>query len=418
MRKTVLCFAVVIFGCSLTLGQPAYDVLWNFGGPLDGSGPVGSMIVDTDGNLYGVTGAGGAAGCGVVFELSPNGNGWTETVLHSFTGGDDGCLPQAGLVADSAGNLYGTTEAGGSTPCAVPPGSCGVVYELSPNPGGWTESILHSFGGTPDGAEPLSKLTFDAFGNLYGTTGVGGTYTDENDPYGGGTVFQLVPGFSGWSENILYSFDPQSEEGNVPEYGVIFDQVGNLYGTTLRSGPAGNGYGLVYQLSPSDVLPWTETVIRKFNSIDGNGPSSDLMFDESGRLYGATGGGGQGNGLLFRLSPRVGLWAEQGFAFSGSNGRDPGNFLLLGSVAYGMTQYGGSPTCNLQGTIGCGVVFRTNGKVTSTLHKFCAKSKPPSCSDGAYPEPAGVVVDLNGNLYGTTLQGGTYNQGVVFEITP
>lgn len=416
MKKAFFCAAAIILvNCGVALAQAHETVLWSFGAQGDGEAPVGTMVFDNAGNLYGVTAGGGMAGCGTVFELTATAGIWTETVLHSFGGSDDGCMPLTGLISDIAGNLYGTTAIGGNAAC---PNGCGVVFELSQQSGVWAESILHTFVGIPDGQNPVGRLTLDQSGNLYGTTANGGAYSDQQDAIGGGTVFQLVPGLNGWTENILYSFNPQTTEGNSPEDGVIFDTNGDLYGAALRSGPDGHGFGLVYELSPTPAPPWTETVIRKFNGTDGNGPSSDLQIDDAGRLYGATGAGGTGFGVLFRLVPNVGTWTQQDFAFDGSNGNDPGDFLLSGNVAYGMTQAGGSPSCNDHGVIGCGVMYRTSGRTASVLHEFCQNGKPPTCPDGAYPGPAaGPITDGFGNLYGVTEQGGTYNQGVVFEIT-
>ncbi|MBZ5571717.1 MAG: hypothetical protein LAO09_07550 [Acidobacteriia bacterium] len=418
-KSLAFCLAFLLLTSCLAVGQAKEQVLWSFGAAGDGSAPVGMLLLDGSGNLYGVTQMGGSVGCGTVFELSPNSGSWTETIVHDFSGGTDGCTPYAGLVSDGLGNLYGTTGGGGSAPCPLPNGiGCGVVFELSPEVGGWTESILHSFGAFPDGAGPSSKLTFDSSGSLYGTTSLGGLYSDQGYPYGAGTVFQLVPGSNGWVESILFDFDPQSTNGNYPEYGVVLDQTGNVYGTTLRTGKDGSGYGLVYELFPTPMPPWTETVVKKFNGTNGNGPSSDLQIDEHGRVYGTTGGGGLGYGVAFRLTARGGTWAEQGFGFNGADGFGPrGGLLLNGSAVYGVTHQGGSPSCNDQGALGCGLVFRITGQTETVLYEFCKKGSPPNCPDGAYPGSAGVVTDGVGNLYGTTQQGGTYNQGVVFQIS-
>jgi uncharacterized repeat protein (TIGR03803 family) len=255
------------------------QVLYAFQGGNDGQSPNG-LISDSKGNLYGTTEYGGTGtctsprgypGCGTVFEVTPNGNGdWTETVLYSFQGGDDGVLPSSGLIFDQAGNLYGTTGAGGgNTNCD---NGCGTVFELSPNQhGGWAESVLYSFrgGSDGDGAYPEGVI-FDKSGNLYGPTadgGIDGCAINSNAYCG--TVFELSPnGSGGWKENIIYAFPIFNAEGFSPNAGLVFDQSGNLYGTTLYGGPVGGcgneGCGVVFELSPNGSGGWTETLLYSF----------------------------------------------------------------------------------------------------------------------------------------------------------
>ena len=273
-------------------------VLYHFSGYGDGQYPHASLVFDAAGNLYGETDNGGIycdlhQGCGTVFELSRNGDGtWTEKVLHSFGNGTDGEGPLGGLILDASGNLYGTTYGGGT----YNPG--GTVFELSPNgDGSWTETVLHSFGLFPDGAEPWGGLTFDKAGNLYGTTSTGGAYPN------GGTVFELTPNGDGtWTETVLHSF------GNVPDgleplYGsLIFDAVGNLYGTTTQGGI--DGYGTVFELSPDGSGGWTETVLYNFGAPpDATYPAS-VILDAAGDLYGTSlYGGDNSKGTVFELTP-------------------------------------------------------------------------------------------------------------------
>ncbi len=215
--------------------------LHNFGNGTDGVFPLADLNLDVAGNLYGTTYGGGGLcsyGCGTVFELTPNGNGnWTEKVLHSFNdNGTDGDLPYAGLIFDAAGNLYGTTVAGGSS-------YAGTVFELTPHGNGnWTEKVLHSFSNVgTDGASPFAGLIFDAAGNLYGTTTYGG-----NHP---GTVFELTPtGGGDWTEKVLHSFSNVGTDGAYPYGGLIFDAAGNLYGTTYLGGTY--NYGTVFEVTP------------------------------------------------------------------------------------------------------------------------------------------------------------------------
>ena len=211
----------------------------------DGAWPNAGLIIDAAGNLYGTTSAGGTGcnpyGCGTVFKLSPTeGGGWTETVLHRFGGGTDGLGPSAVVIFDAAGNLYGTTEGGGAY-------NNGTAFELTPTAGaGWSTKILHSFGSGTDGAAPYSGLIFDAAGNLYGTTENGGT---SDSCHGGcGTVFELTPTTGGgWTETVLHSFG-SGTDGVEPYSGLIFDAAGNLYGTTPTGGAY--GYGTVFELTP------------------------------------------------------------------------------------------------------------------------------------------------------------------------
>jgi uncharacterized repeat protein (TIGR03803 family) len=260
----------------------------------DGRQPQAGLIFDAAGNLYGTTAFGGyyglQTGYGTLFELTPAGGGsWTEQVVHNFNHDfTDGDEPYAGLIVDAAGNLYGTTSGGGTI-------GYGTVFELTPTGGGtWTE-VLHSFGDGTDGLYPWAGLIFDAAGNLYGTTSEGGTYD-------GGTVFELTPAAGGgWTEKVLHSFG-NGNDGAYPHYaGLIFDAAGNLYGTTSGGGTYGGG--TVFELTPAGGGSWTETVLHSFgNGTDGAEPYAGLVFDAVGNLYGTTLGGGTYNyGTVFEL---------------------------------------------------------------------------------------------------------------------
>jgi uncharacterized repeat protein (TIGR03803 family) len=235
--------------------------------------------LDKVGNLYGTARSGGAYDDGVVFKLAPNRDGtWMESVLHSFAGGADGIAPYSGVIFDKRGNLYGTTEGGG-------PNDYGVVFKLTPNPDGtWTESVVHAFAGYPhDGYEPLGGLVFDAVGNLYGTTDLGGVYDY-------GTVFKLAPNPDGtWTESVLYSFT-RGTDGGCSDARVIFDKVGDLYGTTDCSY---DNLGNAFKLIPNPDGTWTESVLYSFTvGADGGSPNAGVIFDAAGNLYGTTDGGG------------------------------------------------------------------------------------------------------------------------------
>ena len=273
-----------------------YKDLHIFNTASGGYHPLGDLIFDSAGNLYGVTADGVAFGNGVVFRLKPHPNGsWTENVLHSFTGRAQGWVPNGGLIFDAAGNLYGTTLYGGGD-------NDGVVFELRPNAGGsWTETVLYSFTGA-DGSGPNGGLIFDAAGNLYGTTKFGGAH-------GYGTVFELTHNPDGtWAESVLHSFT--GADGANPWAGLIFDAAGNLYSTTLVGGAY--GYGSVFELTHNSDGTWTKSVLHSFTErADGGLPDAGLIFDAAGNLYGTTKDGGtRGFGVVFKLTLTSTGWRE------------------------------------------------------------------------------------------------------------
>lgn len=324
----------------------------------DGDGPFGGLILDSNGNLYGTTVAGGTGQVGTVFKLAPDGKGgWIETVLHSFSDSDnDGSEPFAGVVMDPQGNLYGTTTYGGS-------GGVGTAFQLSLNADGtWTESVLHSFcsaSNCTDGENPYGPLTLDSAGNLYGMTYSGGNIAC-NPFYGCGTVFELTPGANGeWTETVLHTFN--RTDGDGPSEGLIFDAAGNLYGTTEYGGDLGCdhpvGCGTVFELTPGANGEWTETVLHSFYKYPKN-PASGLIFDGSGNLYGTTlQGGTYDGGTLFKLTPGTGGWTPMPlYSFRSKRGDEPEGTLVFDSAGnlYGSTIDGGRfNNCDQA----CGVVF-------------------------------------------------------------
>jgi uncharacterized repeat protein (TIGR03803 family) len=336
-------------------------VLYSFNpNGIDGFGATGGLVFDASGNLFGTTEFGGTGdctngfGCGTVFELSPSANGhWTETIVHDFQG-YDGWEVHAGLIVDGAGNFYGTTANGGTY-------GQGTAFELSRAGGSWTVTTLHQFTGGYDGGVPFSGLRLDAAGNLYGMTYEGGGKS-AGCRYGCGTVYELHRFKGGnWSEKVLHSFSQNGADGRYPNGGLIFDGSGNLYGVA-GAGGGKPGYGIVFELTPATDGSWTESVLHNFNDQqpDGIGPSGNLLFDSSGNLYGVTiAGGTHSHGTAFELSPAAGgSWTE------------------------------------------------------TTLHNF-------SNNDGdGYNPVSGLMLDSSGNLYGTTGSGGYYGQGSVYEITP
>jgi uncharacterized repeat protein (TIGR03803 family) len=334
----------------LALKTDAETLVYSFGAGNDGIGPTGGLIADKTGNFYGTTLYGGARHAGTVFEFARDG---TETVLYSFAGGSDGAGPTAGLIADKAGNLYGTTAYGGGTSCTsqVYTG-CGTVFKLSPD---GVETVLHVFTGGTDGEIPYAGLLADKAGNLYGTTYRGGGGRGCAD--GCGTVYKLAPD---GTETVLYAFQGNAD-GAQPYSGLIADAEGNLYGTTMSGGFGGPSCGViecgaVFKLAPDG----TETVLYAFLSAaqsNGASPLAGLVLDDAGNLYGTTATGGN---------------------FNYCEGH------------------------------GCGTVYKIapDGTVT-LLHAFVG-------SDGEYPR-APLFLDKNGMLYGTTLSG-TYIGGTLFSI--
>jgi uncharacterized repeat protein (TIGR03803 family) len=279
-----------VFELISSKGKWTEKTLYSFNGQ-DGNEPEGGVILDAKGNLYGTTTLGGTYGDGTVFELTPSNGKWTEKVLHSFNpNGKDALFPEAGLISDSSGNLYGTTYGGGAN-------GAGTVFELTPSSkGAWTAKVLHSFNlNGKDGIVPEAALIFDAKGNLYGTTTAGGTH-DE------GTAFELTSSNGKWAEKVLYSFDHSG--GSVLYAGVTFDAKGNLYGSTYVGGTY--SYGTVFELTPATGGKWTEQVLHSFDPNTGDGllSTAGIVFDKSGNLYGTTyEGGASGNGIVFEITP-------------------------------------------------------------------------------------------------------------------
>jgi uncharacterized repeat protein (TIGR03803 family) len=364
----------LLFVCALMLANafasaPQNHTIKYVSGP-NGAGITSTLISDAAGNLYGTTLAGGGTacnyhnaeldGCGTIFELSPDGaNHWTYTVLHEFQYATDGDYPYSGLVMDASGNLYGTAVKGGDGNPFGP----GTAYELSPpteSGGAWTFTTLYTFGtSSSDGFAPWGTLIFDQSGNLYGTTQVGGANSH-------GTVYELSPPAApggAWTESILWTF-PEDSDGGYPLAGLYMDSSGNLYGTTSLRGYTNStncfgGCGTVFKLSKGSGGEWTEEVLHGFRYTDGATPWSKITFYK-GSYYGTTSAGGSGNeGTVFQLTPSE----------NGSN-------------------------------------------TFTTIHDFTFSIG----NDGGIPY-AGVIFDQSGNLYGTTFTGGPEGSGTVYELT-
>jgi len=282
--------------CETALCPWNESVLYSF--PGSGDGPGSPVIFDQVGNLYGVAG-GGSPGCGVVYELSPSGSGWSETVLYEFAGPPDGCTPTwGGLTFDEAGNLYGTTSYGGYTGGSCPTRGCGTVFRLTPSQSGWAESVLYSFQGLSDGDIPSGGVILDNSGNLYGATPYGG---NDND----GTIYGLTPSDGNWTFNLLYTFDEGGIGGPVDT--LTWDSAGNLLGTTFSGGSQGcfgYGCGNVFKLARSSA-GWSYSVLHQFLGNEGGNPEGSVIVDAAnGNIYGtASIGGSENYGVVFEITP-------------------------------------------------------------------------------------------------------------------
>ncbi|MGB8908477.1 MAG: choice-of-anchor tandem repeat GloVer-containing protein [Candidatus Cybelea sp.] len=349
-------------------------VLYDFQGGNDGGGSEAGLIADRAGNLFGATQVGGGSsactnGCGVVFEMQPNGSGFTERVLHAFQGGSDGELPLASLLLGKHGVLYGTTSFGGGSGCSGPSGfaGCGTVFSLTPSGSGYTEKIVYSFQGGTDGATPRDQLVADSKGVLYGTTEFGGKTKSACDasPSGNttcGTVFKLTP--SG-NETILYRFDGGKRDGSNPRSALLLASNGSLFGLTVFGGAATLGAGTAYELTPYGKR-YSERVIHFFGqgSVDGARPydPEGLTADSSGNLYGTTllsTVSPCGCGTVFELSPTASGYGEKllhVFAAAGDGALPYGSVTLRKNVIYGTTYEGGGYCYG--SSYSCGVVYK------------------------------------------------------------
>jgi uncharacterized repeat protein (TIGR03803 family) len=406
LGKIAAAFLVLVLAMgTATRGQAqTFTVLYSF----SGASPNAGLVMDAAGNLYGTTSQGGAGG-GTVFKLDSAGN---ETVLHSFTGGSDGAFPSGGLILDRAGNLYGTTSQGGSGTCGGGlVGGCGTVFTVNTS---GHETVLYSFAGPPgDGAGP-SSLIMDTAGNLYGTTGGGGSGICSGT--GCGTVFKLD---TSGHETVLYSFAGGSD-GAASRLSIV-DAAGNLYGTASGGflggvcAPTTVGCGKVFKLDTSG----NETVLYDFTGPPGDGAFPTLsIMDAVGSLYGTTGTGGSGAcnntglmlpgcGTVFKLDPSGHETVLYSFA-GGSDGEVPEGVIIdTAGNLYGTTEFGGGgifTTC-------CGTVFRLDPAGHETiLHTFTGGS------NGALPN-GGLIINRAGNFYGTTTSGGTGLVGIVFKLS-
>ncbi len=400
----LVALAVLTTAGVLCQAQSNFTVIHNFTGAADGSQPVSTPTLDRAGNLYGTTHAGGTngcinsgPGCGTVYRLTHGNGSWTFHPLYSFTGGSDGGNPVAGVTIGPDGTLFGVT--------GMVDVNLGTLFRLQPPRNAcrtalcpWTDTILHYFGGGSDGANPTGNVVFDSQGNLYGTTTAGGTYQH-------GMVYKATRSGSTWNLNPLYSFGASGNDGSDPLSGLVLDGAGNIYGTTYAGGLY--GYGTVFELSPSQE-GWIETILYSFTGeSDGIYPAAGLVFDPAGNLYGATSEGRPGEAAtIFELSPQGGGW---NFATIYTlPGFGPQSTLAIDSAGnlYGTVPYGGSSDW--------GNVFELSpaggGWIYIDLYDFTGGN------DGSNPLGGVVVTSSGGYLYGTTAGGGTNGDGVIYQI--
>jgi uncharacterized repeat protein (TIGR03803 family) len=412
-RIALLAFFAVnlLLGSAWAQKESVLYAFCHFDNCTDGANPQAGLILDTRGNLYGTSGGGRYSG-GTVFRITPSGR---HNEVYAFCQKEnctDGENPFGGVILDKKGNLYGTTGSGGAY-------GAGTVFKLTPS---GHESVIYCFcpGGSPctDGESPVAGLIFDKEGNLYGTTLYGGAS-------GQGTVFKLTP--SG-QEHVLYSFCGQSgcTDGANPWAGLVLDKGGNLYGTTAYGGASSSscndaGCGAVFKVTPSGQQSVLYSFCKQSGCTDGSYPFAGLILDKKGNLYGTTGGGGNlecfeyGCGTVFKVTP-----SGKESVIHSFGGGDDGEFSEASLVfdkkgnLYGATWEGGSSGSSCQDP-GCGTVFKiTPAGKESVLYAFCQQS---DCDDGAnaYSRP---IFDEKGHMYGTTSNGGISAGGVVFKLTP
>jgi uncharacterized repeat protein (TIGR03803 family) len=377
-------------------------------GSTDGADPQAGLIQASDGDFYGTTAEGGAGGiAGTVFQITDQG---VETVLHSFSGmvnfsGPDGVTPQSTLIYGADGNLYGTTEYGGTN-------GVGTVFAVTPE---GAVSILYSFGGTSgindvrDGENPGKGLMKGIDGNLYGVTQNGGEYNY-------GTIFRIT---TGGAETVLYSFGASTSDGLQPNAVLYEDTGGNLYGTTN----AGGAYrsGTVFKFADG-----AESLLHSFSggsgiagiTDDGASPVSALIQGTDGNFYGTTGAGGAyQSGTVFRITPAgaetvlYSFFGNYGALYS-DDGAGPVAALVLAGDGnfYGTTSQGGA--------YGEGTVFKiTPSGVETVLHSFSGSTGVAGIPDGGFPGAGQLILGMDGNYYGTTTEGGAHPEGAIYRLT-
>jgi uncharacterized repeat protein (TIGR03803 family) len=419
LSSKVVALAFVLLLIGTAAHAQTFTVIHSFLGGPDGNEPAYGLTIDPAGNIYGSTFS-GDDGTGTIFRLRYRNSNWQVNPLYVFTGGPNspGAVNYSGVIIGAGGVLFGTTAYGGEGNCATWGGTlgCGTVFKLRPPITFcvsavcyWQETRLFQFDGAAGGATPYGGMpVFDHAGNLYGTTYAGG---GGNCSGGCGLVYELTPSNGSWTQTVLYRFNGGTGDGSYPWAGVVFDQAGNLYGTTQLGGQF--GYGTIYQLTPSGS-GWTEKVLYNFQrQHDGGWPYAGVVLDAAGNLYGATTVGGTGDGgTVFELSPSGSDWNYQTLcSFQRQLGELAGGPVATPLMDTAGNLYGATGG---DGAFGFGSVFKaTNSGGTwscTPLYNFT------SGNDGRLPR-SNLVMDSSGNLYGTAA-GGANGYGVAYQITP
>lgn len=395
---------VAFFASASVVGTSAaannHQVLFNFTGGIDGGNAATDVVFDGAGNAYGTTVIGGNSGCGTIFKAVPAAHGqWTVSTLWSFSCFNDGKNPHGGVTLDGAGNMFGTTVAGGSGGFCTGDG-CGVVFELTHD---GVMQTLYNFTGGNDGFGPGGRVMFDKSGNLYGSAPDGGKH-------GMGVVFQLKFHNNTWQFNVIHAFTGRND-GAVGSLGpLLIDNAGNIYGIAELGGS--HQKGAAYKISPAGSGWVFKTIFGFRGSPDAGYPYGGLIADPAGNLYGTTYYGGQfGLGSVYELRLVGGQYQERLlYSFQGgSDGSSPTTTLIFGNAreVFGTTSAGGN-SCD------CGTVFKVG---IHTRHESVIYRFGSSQSDGAYPY-YGLSFDAKGDLVTSTVAGGTFGQGVLFGIEP
>jgi uncharacterized repeat protein (TIGR03803 family) len=388
-----------------TAGARQETVLYSFGATGDGAGPGFGVITDASGALYGTTIFGGTkkAAAGTVFKLSPNGSGYSESLLYSFGGGRDGEGPLGGLAIDKQGAFYGVTLVGGNSGCID--GGCGLVFKLKPHQrgSGYIESTLYRFANTGDANQPVGTPVIDTSGNVYGATQFGGLAND-------GAVFKLTPdsrAASGYAERVIYSLSGGAG-GYLPQSGLAIDEHGALYGETQYGGNlsvCSGGCGVIFKLTPSGSA-YVGKVIHAFGARpDGQQPMAAVTVDNNtGKIFGTTEYGGTFDGTAFELTPSGSGYTERILHDFGRHGTqlDTSPLLLAphGDLYGAVNQSGGG--C---GNTGCGSVFELVKSGSNYSYKLLLNFH--KALNGAEPESTALIMGADGALHGTTRSGGS-----------
>ena len=391
-------FIAAILLTSAAWAGPSGKIVYSFAGGTDGEYLDTELVRDSAGNLYGTTVQGGAYASGTVFQVTPAG---IHTVLYSFTGGPDGGEPYKGVTLDAQGNLYGTAVTGGGGSCD---GGCGVAFKLTNSGGVWTQTVIHSFTGA-DGSGPGSPVAIDKQGNVYGTTPTGGKY-------GMGTLYLIQPNGGNWKFHVIHAFTGGADGGGGSAGKLLIDPSGNIFGVCTVGGI--NGLGTVYEVSRVNGRITFTTLYTFKDTPDGALPYSGLTFDKLGNLYGTTYYAGANDlGTVYSLTRNNGTWTETVlYSFQGgADGSSPISSLVADRHGnfYGTTSADG-------GSCGCGTIFRMSPSVAGTWTESVIYRFPGAPGLGnAYN---GIITDGAGNFYGTTVSGGTADDGAIYEFTP